>query len=144
MMDSPLDAVLVFVHFLGLALGFSASFANATMGAMIAKAEPSERPIFAKFPPKMSMLGKIGVTLLWVTGLALVFMKWGGFSSMDWPFNVKISAVVLLTICVGIIATLEGKVKRGDMAAAAKIPIVGKFAMAFAMIALVFAVVAFE
>lgn len=143
-MNSPLDAVLVFVHFLGLALGFSTSFANATMGAMIGKSEPSERPILAKFPPKMSMLGKIGVTLLWISGLALVFGKWGGMSGFGWPFYVKLAAVVLLTICVVVISILEGKMKRGDSSAAAKIPTVGKFAMTFALTALVFAVVSFE
>ena len=139
-----LNQILLFLHFVGLTLGFSVSFANMVMGGLIAKAAPQEKGVLGRFPPLMSRLGTIGLVLLWVTGLTLVFTKWNGFAILPWQFHVKLSAVVLLTITVAVIHRVERLVQKGDTAAAAKLESLGKVAMLLAMTALLFAVLTFD
>lgn len=139
-----LNQVLVFLHFVGLTLGFSVSFANMVMGGLIAKAPPQEKGVLGRFPPLMSRLGTIGLTLLWVTGVVLVFTKWNGFAILPWQFYVKLAAVVLLTITVTFIHRAERLVQAGNTAAAARIESLGKMAMLFAVTALLFAVLTFD
>lgn len=135
--------ILLILHFLGLALGFSSSFGNAVMGVLISRAEPSHKPVLGRVPPMMSRLGATGLVLLWLSGLALVHFKYGGYAILPWQFFVKLAAVVALTVAVGYAHRLQGQIARGDAAAPARIQIVGKTAMALALVALVFAVLAF-
>ena len=140
----PILQVLLFLHFLGLALGFAVSFANMVMGRLIAKAAPAEKPVLGRFPPAMSKLGRIGLILLWVTGVALVYLKWGGFAALSWEFYVKLAAVVLLTITTEYIHWLERLVHKGNLAALARIEAAGKVAMMLALVAVAFAVLVFN
>jgi hypothetical protein len=139
-----LNQWLLILHFLGLALGMSTSFANMVMGGLIAAAPPGEKAILGRFPPVMSKVGGGGLILLWVTGLILVFTKWGGFGSMPWQFHAKLTAVVLLTVVVGYVHALQAKAARGDTAAAARLPSVGSVATALAIVAVIFAVLTFD
>jgi hypothetical protein len=74
----------------------------------------------------------------------MVFTRWDGFGSLPWQFHVKLTAVVILTLLVGYIHMLMPKARAGDMAAAARIPIVGRFAFLAALTAVVFAVLTFD
>src|SRR4051794_37482602 len=87
-----LNEGLLILHFIGLALGFSVSFANIVMAGIIAKATPPEKAVLGRFPPLMSRVGTIGLTLLWATGVTMVYTKWGGFAALPWQFDVKIAA----------------------------------------------------
>jgi len=135
--------VVLILHFLGLALGFSVSFANLVMGRLISAAPPQEKAVLSQFPPNMSRVGSIALSLLWVTGLIPVFTKWGGFATLTWQFYVKLAAVLLLTATVLRIHRLERLLQRGDSAAGARIQSAGKVAMSLAVVALVFAVLTF-
>lgn len=136
-------SVLV-LHFLGLAMGTSVSFGNIVMLGLIAKAAPGEKAVLARFPPAISKVGRVGLTLLWATGLTMIYTRWNGFSGMPWQFHVKLTAVVLLTIVVVYIGRLEAQIQRGDTAAAAKLPTFGKLASICALTAVIFAVFAFD
>ena len=65
---TAVNHLLLILHFLGLALGFSVSFSNMVMGGLISKAVPAEKAVLGKFPPAMSRVGRFGLALLWVTG----------------------------------------------------------------------------
>src|SRR5258706_6863169 len=95
-----LNRVLLIMHFLGLAMGLSVPLANMVLRGMIAKATPPERVVLGGFPPLMSRLGRIGLAILWITGVTMVFTKYGGFAGLPWQFNAKLTAVVLLTVTV--------------------------------------------
>jgi hypothetical protein len=140
---SVVNPVLLFLHFLGLALGFSVSFGNIVMGGLIAKATPPERVVLGRFPPAISQLGRVGLALLWSTGLILAYTKWGGFAIFPWQFHVKLTAVVLLTITSEYIHYLERLVLKGDASAVARIKSFGKVASVLALTALLFAVLTF-
>ena len=138
-----LDYVLVILHFLGLALGMSSGFANMVMAGLIAKAPPEEKRVLARFPPAMGRLGLVGLALLWGSGLAIVWPRYGGFSIMPRPFIYKLIAVVLLTICVISIHVLQRRAQAGDASAMAKIQLFGRLTGPLALLAIVFAVITF-
>lgn len=141
---NAVNQVLLVLHFVGLVMGLSTSVANAVMGSLIAAAVPGERPVLGRFPPVMSRVGKIGLTLLWLTGVTLTETRWGGFANLPWQFHVKLTAVVLLTLTVVFIHTQERAMRRGEAGAAPRIQTASKVAGTLAVIALVFAVLTFD
>lgn len=138
-----LDQFLMVVHFLGLALGLSSGFANMVMAGLIAKAAPNEKAVLARFPPAMSRVGAVGLALLWGSGLAIVFTRYGTFSILPRPFIVKFAAVVLLTLVVIYINVLQPRAQKGDAAAMARIQTLGKLTGPLALVAIIFAVITF-
>ena len=139
-----LNPVLLVLHFLGLAMGLSVSFSGMAMQGLMARAAPAERDVLGRFAPRISIVGHIGLGLLWITGVALVFTKWGGFSVLPWQFTVKIAAVILLTIAVVYITSQMKKAANRDAAAIARIQSTGKVAFLLALTAVVFAVLTFD
>jgi hypothetical protein len=138
------NQTLLILHFLGLAMGLSVSIGNIVMLNLISKAAPPEKAILGRFPPAISRVGRVGLALLWATGLTMAYTKWNGIGSMPWTFHVKLAAVVLLTVLVAYITSLERRVQRGDTAAAAQIQTVGKLTTLSALVAVVFAVLTFD
>ena len=138
------NKILLMIHFVGLAMGLAVGFANIAMAAVMSKAAPPEKAILGRFPLVMSKVGKIGLVLLWVTGVTMVYTRWAGFSSMLWTFQAKLTAVILLTIVIGYISMLEKRIKKGDQSALVRIQKVGKVAFALALVAVVFAVLTFN
>ncbi|HUL71686.1 MAG TPA: hypothetical protein VLT86_01210 [Vicinamibacterales bacterium] len=141
---NTLNAILLILHFVGLAMGLAVPFSNMVLQGVAAKAAPPEQAVLARFPPAMSRVGDIGLSLLLVTGLTMVFTKYGGFAIMPWQFHVKMAAVVLLVALVGYIHVLMGKARKGDAAAAARIPVIGRLTFLLALAAVIFAVLAFD
>jgi uncharacterized membrane protein len=125
---NELNQGLLILHLLGLTMGFAVSFANMVLHGVVVKAAPQERDVLSRFSTAMSRVGDVGLALLWVTGLLLVYTKWGGFDVLPWQFQVKMAAVVILTGLVGYIHTLMRKARTGNPAAAARIPVVGRLA----------------
>lgn len=139
-----LNQLLLVLHFFGLTMGFAVSISGMVMMSLINKAAPPEKAVLARFPPVMSRVGDVGLVLLWVTGITLVFTKWGGFGVLPWQFHVKLTAVALLTLVVGYIHMLQGRARRGNAGAAGQIPTVAKIALLLAVTAVVFAVLTFD
>ena len=122
--------VLLVLHFVGLSMGLSMSWA-----AIATKGNP---------PPALTRVADIGLVLLWVTGLTLLFYKWGGFAVMPWYFHVKLTLVVILTGIVGYVHSQRPKAMAGDKAAMARIQAVGRVAFVTAILIVVFAVWSFD
>lgn len=138
------NETLLILHFLGLAMGLSVSIGNIVMLSLINKAAPPEKAILGRFPPAISRVGRVGLAILWLTGLTMVYTKWNGIGSLPWTFHVKLTAVVLLTVLVAYITSLERRIHRGDTAAAAQIQVLGKFTTLPALVAVIFAVLTFD
>ena len=139
-----INQVLLILHFLGLGMGFAASFSGMVMMGLLGRATPQERPVLARVQPAMTRVGDVGLVLLWVTGPILLFYKWGGFANVRWQFHAKFTVVILLTLVIGYMHSQMPKVRRGDAAAAARLPIAGRFAFVLAVTAVIFAVLAFH
>lgn len=136
-MVDAMRALLV-LHFLGLAMGFAAGFGHMVMAGLMAKATPDERRALAKFPPAIARVGDVGLVLLWLTGLTLVFQKWGGFGEMPGLFHAKLTTVVLMTLVIGFVHSQAKKVAAGDAGAIARTEVAGKviFVLAVTTVAL--------
>ncbi len=104
---TEINQALLILHFLGLALGFSASIANLMVGRLIDAATPADRVVLTRVPPMMGHVGGAGLVVLWVSGLALVFTRWGGFGSLPGIFHAKVTAVVVLTGLLGFTHVLQ-------------------------------------
>lgn len=129
---------------LGLVMGFSAPFANMTMGALMKRATSDDRKVLMKFPPRIALISHIGLGLLILSGIAMVFTKFGGFSGLPWTFMVKMTAVVVLVAAIGMMQMHVKKAfDEGDEGALAKIEGLGKVSFLSAVTALVFAVITF-
>ena len=141
---SGVNAAILVLHFIGLAMGLSVSIGSIVMLGVMSVSPAGERPVLARFMPAISRVGRMGLAVLWATCLILLYTKWNGFASMPWQFHAKITAVVLLTIAVTYIYALEQRATKGDAAAAASIQQVGKVTSLFALLAVIFAVLTFE
>ena len=138
--------ILLVLHVLGLAMGLSTGFANMVMMGLIGKAAPAEKPVLGRFPPLMGRIGSIGLALLWITGLSMLFLKWGGFAGfgdMPWQFHAKITLVVILSGLIGYMQVLERRWRGGDMSAMKTMQTLGKVAFLLAISIIVFADLAF-
>jgi uncharacterized membrane protein len=135
---------LLVLHFLGMAMGLATGFGNMVMGAVMAKASPEERKGLMKYPPVLARVGDIGLVLLWLTGLSLVFLKWGGFGNMPGLFHAKLTAVVLMTLTIGYIHSQAKRGFAGDMGALGRMQIAGKITFLLAVTAVVLAVWTFN
>ena len=138
------DQFLVIVHFVGLTLGFASGLGNMVMAGLIAKATPNDKLVLERFPPAVGRLGAIGLVLLWGTGLAIIYTRYGTFSILPQTFVFKLAAVVLLTLAVGAIHLLYPRASAGNAAAAARIQLLGKLTGPLALLALIFAVLTFD
>ena len=136
-------AVLI-LHFVGLALGTSASLAGGVMMGVMGKAAPAERPVLARFMPAMSRVGRMGLTLLWVTGLTMLYVRYGNPGHLPWTFHVKLLAVTLLTAVAVYLRLLEKRAMAGDATAAPRMQRVAKTAPWLALVAVIFAVLTFD
>jgi uncharacterized membrane protein len=141
-----LNQGLLILHFIGLAMGLSTGLSNIVMQRLIAKAAPSDVPVLMRFPPMMARVGSMGLGLLWITGLAMLFNKWGGFANignMPWQFHVKLTLVIILSGLVGYFQVLERKLRGGDRSVISIMQKLGPVAFLTAIAIIVFAVLAF-
>lgn len=136
--------LLLIGHFLGLAMGFAAGFGNMVMMGLIAKAKAADAVVLSRFPPAIARVSNIGLVLLWITGVILVLIRWNGLASLSVMFWIKMVAVVALTGLAIVMHRLMGRARKGDIRAARQMPLLGRLAGVSALMALIFAVLAFH
>lgn len=138
---------LLFLHFIGLALGVGTSFAMATLGAASRDLGPEEK---AKFMMRISGLrknGSFGLGLLILTGLAMLILRgpaavfaWGGGA-----FHLKLTLVVILCGFFGYTQSLAKKIREaGGGPLMAKLPKLGLIMLGLSVAIVASAVAAFK
>ena len=85
-----------------------------------------------------------GIVLMLLSGGAMVQFKYDGFSAMPPMFWVKMVFVATLTLAAILIEFTYAQVKKGNTAAAANLPRFGPLAGISALLAVVFAALAFH
>jgi hypothetical protein len=138
-----MNEILLILHFFGFGAGMAASVGNFTVMQLI-QASPGDAPVLSKVPPVLARAGQVGLGLLWLTGLIMVWSIYGGPGGLDWAFWVKIVCVVLLTAVVVYLDLTIRKVRAGDTAAAAQLPLFGRVAAGLLVLIVIFAVIAFH
>ncbi len=138
---------LLFLHFIGLALGVGTGFANMTLGLAAKNLAPEERIAFALKTFALSRNGSIGLLLLIVSGIGLMLMRGVGatFAAGGGAFHAKLTLVVLMIGALGYMQTLAARAKReGGGPVMAKIPKVGRVMLVLGVGIVLTAVIAFK
>ena len=132
--------ILLMLHFVSMAAGFVSMFGNIAIAPMASNpnAVGALRGVRAGF----LRVGSYGIAGLWITGLLLLWLGYG--FQAPWQFWVKLLAVLILSGIVGYVNMLAGKARGGDAAAGEQIGKIGPFAGIFALLAVIFAVLAFH
>jgi uncharacterized membrane protein len=120
-----INNLLLWVHLIGLGFGGAAAFGMPVVGRQLTGATPQARPVLFAVVHGLSRLGQVGLGLLIVTGLLMIWLKFGGTSGFSWWFSLKMGLVVLLIVGVVLAVRLARRIESGDAAAAALIPRVG-------------------
>jgi uncharacterized membrane protein len=138
---------LLITHFIGLALGLGTSFAMFTLGIAAKDLDGPERGKFLLRASALSKNGSIGLLLLILSGLGIVFQRGGFGAVMAWgggAFHAKLALVVVLCGIVGAMQVTMKKVRGGNTAAMARLPMLGRIGLLTSVTIVVLAVVAFK
>lgn len=106
--------LLFWLHLMGLALGGAAAFGNPVVGNRLIAAAPEGRPVLFSIAHGLSTVGKVGMGLLIVTGLLMVWLRFGGPAGMTSWFWLKMVLLVLLLADIIYIAQVEKRAEAGD------------------------------
>jgi hypothetical protein len=136
--------LLLFLHLLGLMLGAGGGFGSMISMQVAAKRPPEQASAIRSVGPALGRLSSIGLVLMLATGLALVFLKYGGFAALPSLFWVKLFFVTTLTMAAILIELSYSALKRGDAKAAARLPRLGPAAGVSSLLAVLFAALAFH
>lgn len=106
------DIMLIF-HFIGLAMGLGTSFGFMFLGIASSKMEKDDRIKFQLKSMVLSRMGHIGITLLIVSGVALMKPYWSILPSSP-VLIAKLVMVLVLIALIGIITSIGNKARQGD------------------------------
>ncbi len=131
-------------HIIGLMMGAGGGF-----GSMISQREALKRPAdqaatLRSIGPALANFSMIGLVLMWATGLALVFLKYGGFGGLPQMFWIKLIFISTLTLAAIATRVLYAQAKAGNTIAATRVPVFGQIAGISSLLAVIFAVLAFH
>lgn len=139
--------ILLFFHFIGLALGVGAGFANLTLGTATRDLSPAERVAFMLRASAIGKNGSYGLLLLIATGVGMMVLRgvpqtlaWGGGA-----FHAKLALVVVFSGLFGYLQSLVARARRERGGPAmAKIPRVSRILLLISIAIVACAVIAFR
>lgn len=123
-MDLVTD-LLVWLHFVALAMGGAASFGIPVIGSRMPTAPTEARPVLMSAIKGISSVSRAALAILIITGPLIVWLKYGGTSGFTVWFWVKMVLVAILLGLVIFAGILLKWTMGGDMAAAKLQPRVG-------------------
>ena len=136
--------ILLWLHFMGLALGIGGGIALAFVGPRLIAATAGERDLLWTFEKFFGRVGGGGLIVLLITGPLMVWLKFGGTAGFTWWFSVKMVLVALAVIGVGTHQWAGARFHRGDASAVPLLFIGGRVAGASMVLAMLCAVFAFN
>jgi uncharacterized membrane protein len=120
-----INTILLWLHFIGLALGGAASFGIPVVGSRMQSAAPETRPLLMGIMHGLSSVGRAGLGLLIVTGPLMLWLKVGGVDGISVWFWVKMVLVLLLIAGVIYSGILFKRLQGGDVSVAPLMPRLG-------------------
>ncbi len=136
--------ILLALHLLGLMMGAGGGFGSMIATRVALTRPPEQAAVLRSLGPTMANFSGIGLILMLATGFALVFLKYGGFGALPAMFWIKIVFVTTLTLAAITTQLTYGQIKAGNVAAAARLPVLGPIAGLSSILAVLFAVLAFH
>lgn len=135
--------ILIFLHILGLVIGMGSGVALSRLGPFYGQISEDQRGVLFKFAFLLGRNGHIGLGLLWVTGILVVWLKYGGVADFSWWFWAKMVLVVILSASIGMGSAAFRKFAAGDMGASARAAMAGKINAVAGVLIILSAVFAF-
>lgn len=132
--------ILIFIHIFGLVLGMGSGMSMSIAQRLVT--EPTTG--FEKLTDALARNGQVGLALLWISGLLVVWLKFGGISGLSFWFWIKMVFVVVLSAALGIGAASYRKAKAGDKDAAKRAKLAGMTSGLSGLIVIFSAVFAFN
>ncbi|MCB1517250.1 MAG: hypothetical protein KDJ19_06495 [Hyphomicrobiaceae bacterium] len=132
------------LHLFSLAMGTGSGIANSAIGPLYGPSSAEQRNVLFKLAAVLGRNGQIAIGLLWITGIALIFMK--GYNLMEMPvmFWIKILFVIILSGASGMASAAARRFANGDMAASTRAAMFGMVAGVSSVVVILCAVFAFE
>jgi hypothetical protein len=115
-----MNEFVMFLHFVGLMMGSAGGLGSAIAMRRALALPADQAPTLRALGPIFANVTAIGLALLWITGLWLVFGKWGGFANLPGLFWWKLALVVLVTIFTGAVHMTYAQIRRTRNPALAK------------------------
>lgn len=96
---------LLIVHLAAFGLAIATTIAAPLIGARIAGAPPDARPLLGGIGKQLQLNVRIAFGLLLITGISMVYVRYGGFEGQSIWFFVKMGlvVVVLIAMIIGIV-----------------------------------------
>lgn len=139
--------VLLALHFLGLALGVGAGFAQLTLSLSSRELPAGERTALALRTLSLSKNGSYGLLLLIVTGVGLMLMHGvsATFQRGGGAFHGKLTLVVIMIGVLGYSQVVGAKARRsGSVSEMNKVRLLGRIQLALSVLVVIAATVAFK
>lgn len=102
---TELFQLLLILQLFALVVGVTTTIAMPIVMGRMAGAPAEARPVLAGIGERLSGNGRIAFGALLVTGLAMVFVRYGGFGGMSPAFWVKMALVVIVLAMMIVMAT---------------------------------------
>jgi uncharacterized membrane protein len=135
--------IFLIVHFIGLALGLGASFANLFLGTIMAKMPPEEARPFALKIMELRKMVYIGISLLILSGLSLMSPYWRILP--DTPLLIaKLLLVTILAIIIYVMKNAGDKFKKGDISQVKLLKPLSKIGLVITLLIVILAVSVFD
>lgn len=138
-----LDVLLV-VHLIGLMLGAGGGFGSMIAMRYAGSLPTEQQPTIRGLTPVLARVALSGLVLLWLTGVWMAATMGVDAAALPWTFWAKMLFVTTLTLAAVGTEITYAQVKRGNVKAAARLPILGPIAGVSSLFAVVFAVLTFH
>lgn len=133
---------ILILHLMAIAMGTGMSFSNFVNTGLAAREEGERFKALGLQRKTISQLGDGVITLIWITGLALLWLH--GFPASGW-FHAKLAMVVTLTASHAMARRTGGElVRTGNRALLARLRLFAAGVWLSALLAILLAVMAFE
>ena len=138
-----MNQVLLILHLFGFGGGVGASLGNFIIGGLIA-ANPGDTPALNRMRIVLTRVGQMALGLLWLTGIILIWSKWGGPAYVPPLFWFKLLLVVALTALMVAMDLIFKAVRAGNTALASRMPILAMVGAVLLILIVIIAVFAFD
>jgi putative membrane protein len=98
--------ILLIIHLAAFGLAISTTIVAPLIGSRMASAPPEARPLLGGIGKRLSLNARLAFGLLLLTGIGMVYLRYGGFEGQSVWFFIKMGlvVVVLIAMIVGIVA----------------------------------------
>lgn len=135
--------LVLFVHMFSFVLALGAGMVLARSGAIASGARDDQKPVYFQVVKVIGQNINIGIGLLWVTGLAMLWLKYDWGAGLSHWFWLKMVLVVILSAAAGIGSKARRLMIAGDASQAPKARLAGQVAIVTGLLAILSAIMTF-